>query len=221
ERSLSKHVVCWRRPSVPCTPASPPRRRELVSATSPRPYRASSRPRASGWGGSSWVTASVATSTSRPRYPTSVVPARGPSSVPASSWRSSRWWLRAARACSSPTTAGRLTRRTAPWRRISSTPWPSRKTAHGCSRTGERRGRPPPAPPKQEVYMARRRRSGPRRPPRDDRQEETTQDTIRTEGVVLEARPNTTFLVQLDAGPEVLAHVGGKMRRHYIRILPG
>jgi len=28
-------------------------------------------------------------------------------------------------------------------------------------------------------------------------------------------------LVQLDAGPEVLAHVGGKMRRHYIRILPG
>lgn len=50
---------------------------------------------------------------------------------------------------------------------------------------------------------------------------ETTQDSIRTEGVVLEARPNTTFLVQLDAGPEILAHVGGKMRRHYIRILPG
>lgn len=50
---------------------------------------------------------------------------------------------------------------------------------------------------------------------------ETTQDTIRTEGAVLEARPNTTFLVQLDAGPEILAHVGGKMRRHYIRILPG
>lgn len=66
-----------------------------------------------------------------------------------------------------------------------------------------------------------RRRSGPPRKPREQRQEETTQDTIRTEGVVLEARPNTTFLVQLDAGPEILAHVGGKMRRHYIRILPG
>ncbi len=51
--------------------------------------------------------------------------------------------------------------------------------------------------------------------------QETTQDMVRTEGVVLEARPNTTFLVQLDAGPEILAHVGGKMRRHYIRILPG
>jgi translation initiation factor IF-1 len=65
-----------------------------------------------------------------------------------------------------------------------------------------------------------RKSSGPRKP-RDQRPEETSQDTIRTEGVVLEARPNTTFLVQLDAGPEILAHVGGKMRRHYIRILPG
>ena len=57
--------------------------------------------------------------------------------------------------------------------------------------------------------------------PQRDRPEETSQDTIRAEGVVLEARPNTTFLVKLDAGPDVLAHVGGKMRRHYIRILPG
>ena len=57
--------------------------------------------------------------------------------------------------------------------------------------------------------------------PQKERPEETSQDTIRAEGVVLEARPNTTFLVKLDAGPEILAHVGGKMRRHYIRILPG
>lgn len=77
--------------------------------------------------------------------------------------------------------------------------------------------------------MARRRGGGGRRssgrnkPRAETRQKgnETTQDSIRTEGVVLEARPNTTFLVQLDAGPEILAHVGGKMRRHYIRILPG
>lgn len=73
--------------------------------------------------------------------------------------------------------------------------------------------------------MARSRSGGGGRrgPPKErpERPEETSQDTIRTEGVVLEARPNTTFLVQLDAGPEILAHVGGKMRRHYIRILPG
>ena len=68
--------------------------------------------------------------------------------------------------------------------------------------------------------MARRRSSPPKKSSRD-RPEGTTQDTIRAEGVVLEARPNTTFLVQLDTGPEVLAHVGGKMRRNYIRILPG
>lgn len=75
-----------------------------------------------------------------------------------------------------------------------------------------------------------RRRSGPGRsagrkrrprPRKEAHAEETNQETIRTEGVILEARPNTTFLVQLDAGPEILAHVGGKMRRNYIRILPG
>ncbi len=76
--------------------------------------------------------------------------------------------------------------------------------------------------------MARRRgggrggrRGGRSRTENRQKGNETTQDSIRTEGVVLEARPNTTFLVQLDAGPEILAHVGGKMRRHYIRILPG
>ena len=46
-------------------------------------------------------------------------------------------------------------------------------------------------------------------------------DTIRTEGVVTEALPNTTFRVKLDSGPEILAYISGKMRMHYIRILPG
>ncbi len=46
-------------------------------------------------------------------------------------------------------------------------------------------------------------------------------DTIRAEGVVEEALPNTTFRVKLDSGPEILAYISGKMRMHYIRILPG
>lgn len=46
-------------------------------------------------------------------------------------------------------------------------------------------------------------------------------DTIRTEGVVTEALPNATFRVKLDSGPEILAYISGKMRMHYIRILPG
>ncbi|WP_457636910.1 translation initiation factor IF-1 [Oceanithermus sp.] len=46
-------------------------------------------------------------------------------------------------------------------------------------------------------------------------------DTIRAEGVVEEALPNTQFKVKLDSGLEILAYVSGKMRMHYIRILPG
>jgi translation initiation factor IF-1 len=44
---------------------------------------------------------------------------------------------------------------------------------------------------------------------------------IEVEGVVLETRPNAMFKVKLEAGHEVLAHVSGKIRMSYIRILPG
>lgn len=44
---------------------------------------------------------------------------------------------------------------------------------------------------------------------------------IEMEGSVLEALPNAMFRVELDNGHEVLAHISGKMRMHYIRILPG
>ncbi|XLQ19930.1 MAG: translation initiation factor IF-1 [Candidatus Moraniibacteriota bacterium] len=46
-------------------------------------------------------------------------------------------------------------------------------------------------------------------------------DTIKLEGVVVETLPSTTFKVELDNGHEVLAHISGKMRVHYIRLLPG
>ncbi|HEB60394.1 MAG TPA: translation initiation factor IF-1 [Phycisphaeraceae bacterium] len=41
------------------------------------------------------------------------------------------------------------------------------------------------------------------------------------EGEVIEARPNTMFLIRLENGHEVLGYISGKMRMHYIRILPG
>ena len=44
---------------------------------------------------------------------------------------------------------------------------------------------------------------------------------IEVEGVVTEALPNATFRVQMDNGHEVLAHASGKMRKFFIRILPG
>ena len=47
------------------------------------------------------------------------------------------------------------------------------------------------------------------------------EDAIEMEGVVVEPLPNAMFRVQLDNGHKVLAHISGKMRMHYIRILPG
>ena len=44
---------------------------------------------------------------------------------------------------------------------------------------------------------------------------------IEIEGTVVETLPNAFFRVELDNGHKVLAHISGKMRMHYIRILPG
>ncbi|MFH1143330.1 MAG: translation initiation factor IF-1 [Candidatus Eisenbacteria bacterium] len=46
-------------------------------------------------------------------------------------------------------------------------------------------------------------------------------DAVEVEGTVKLALPNTTFRVALEDGREILAHIGGKMRKHFIRILPG
>jgi translation initiation factor IF-1 len=46
-------------------------------------------------------------------------------------------------------------------------------------------------------------------------------DVIRVQGTVVRNLPNATFKVEIDGGLEVLAHVSGKMRMRYIRILPG
>ena len=47
------------------------------------------------------------------------------------------------------------------------------------------------------------------------------EEKIEVEGEVTEALPNTMFRVQIDNGHNVLGHISGRMRRHYIRILPG
>jgi len=46
-------------------------------------------------------------------------------------------------------------------------------------------------------------------------------DTIELEGEVLELLPNTKFKVKLPNGHEIIAHISGKMRMHFIKILPG
>lgn len=47
------------------------------------------------------------------------------------------------------------------------------------------------------------------------------EDAIELEGIVLEALPNAMFKVELENGHTILAHISGKMRMHYIKILPG
>ncbi len=47
------------------------------------------------------------------------------------------------------------------------------------------------------------------------------QEPIKQDGEILEALPNAQFRVQLENGHEILAHVSGKMRMYYIKILPG
>jgi translation initiation factor IF-1 len=47
------------------------------------------------------------------------------------------------------------------------------------------------------------------------------EDAIEVEGVVIEPLPNAMFRVELANGHRVLAHISGKMRMHYIKILPG
>ena len=47
------------------------------------------------------------------------------------------------------------------------------------------------------------------------------EDMIEVEGTVVEALPNTMFKVELENGHEILAHISGKLRMNFIRILPG
>lgn len=46
-------------------------------------------------------------------------------------------------------------------------------------------------------------------------------ELVKLEGVVVETLPSTTFRVKLDNGHEILAHISGRMRVNYIRLIPG
>ena len=56
---------------------------------------------------------------------------------------------------------------------------------------------------------------------RDDIRNVAKKDAIEVEGTVLEPLPNTMFAVELENGHRVLAHISGKLRMNFIRILPG
>jgi translation initiation factor IF-1 len=62
---------------------------------------------------------------------------------------------------------------------------------------------------------ARRRRTA------EQTGKKTTKEVIELEGTILETLPNALFRVELENGHIVLGHISGKMRMHYIRIIPG
>jgi translation initiation factor IF-1 len=67
------------------------------------------------------------------------------------------------------------------------------------------------------------KRGGPARrdPNLADANRKVRDDVIEAEGVIVESLPNVMFKVRLDNDHEVLGHIAGKMRKNYIRIMPG
>lgn len=58
-------------------------------------------------------------------------------------------------------------------------------------------------------------------PVRTQMESKTRDDAIETEGAIVEALPNVMFKVRLENGHEVLGHISGRMRKNYIRLMPG
>lgn len=55
----------------------------------------------------------------------------------------------------------------------------------------------------------------------DKKRKTMSKDVIELEGTILESMPNAMFRVELENGHEILAHISGKIRKNFIRILPG
>jgi translation initiation factor IF-1 len=76
--------------------------------------------------------------------------------------------------------------------------------------------------PKKPVYRKPPRPAKAAQPPTTEtRPRHETPDAITVEGRVVDALPNAKFTVELENGHNVLGHLGGKMRKNYIRVLPG
>jgi translation initiation factor IF-1 len=78
------------------------------------------------------------------------------------------------------------------------------------------------------VIARRPRRFTPRRRKKKKKDDDTTsqgpparEDAVVVEGIVVDSLPNARFKVKMENGHEILAHISGKMRKHFIRILNG
>src|SRR3954469_24340035 len=97
---------------------------------------------------------------------------------------------------------------------ISSTPWRSRRTARACSRVAQRSWYHDASAAPGRAFLCLNQAFL-------EERMASKEEKIEVEGEVTEALPSTMFRVQLDTGHDILATISGKMRKHYIRILPG
>ena len=75
--------------------------------------------------------------------------------------------------------------------------------------------------PKKPQYRKPPRPAAPPPAPGEERVRRDNPDAIAVDGRVVDALPNAMFTVELEGGHTVLGHLGGKMRKNYIRVLPG
>ena len=75
--------------------------------------------------------------------------------------------------------------------------------------------------PRKPQYRKPTRPTPPTAAPTEDRPRRENPDAIAVDGRVVDALPNAMFTIELENGHTVLGHLGGKMRKHYIRVLPG
>jgi len=90
-------------------------------------------------------------------------------------------------------------------------------------RTGQRpgQGKPGSGPRRGASRQARLEAKQVQRTKQLARAGDNKEQAIEFDGVIVESLPNTMFRIDLDNGHRILGHISGKMRKHYIRILPG
>jgi translation initiation factor IF-1 len=88
------------------------------------------------------------------------------------------------------------------------------------ARPGARPGQGKPAGPRRS-RAARMEAKQVQRTKQLARAGDNKEQAIEFDGVIVESLPNTMFRIDLDNGHRILGHISGKMRKHYIRILPG
>lgn len=76
-------------------------------------------------------------------------------------------------------------------------------------------------PPRRRASARRAPETAEQRAKRIERAGPQKEQALQVEGTIVEALPNVMFWVDLDNGHRILGHISGKMRKHYIRLLPG